>query len=322
MSATPVPTGGHVRAWRHWEDYRRFHLHALSTRDVDPVYPVLLHLLRSLGADTETRLWAVLLHVAYYDLGSSLRVLAEVPRPGPVPPALLGLPCATERRGHRNRPALDAHLRSIGQQIQKYGSLTDWLSPVYDLSDGRGNIDEQLAWGAASDLIGRLFGNGRWAAYKTCEMLAAVAGMPLRAPDMGHAHSTGPRKGLALLSPAPIPLGNSPEEISQLDRLSRFLVEDLRDDGAAASIETAETTLCDFHALSVGRYYVGHDIDKMQHQLSTAPSGLSGAAFAARQAALPAEYLGECTDRSGVDRERRRAYRDTGEILTRSAGRR
>jgi hypothetical protein len=101
--------------------------------------------------------------------------------------------------------------------------------------------------------------------------------------------------------------------IARLDRLTAALAADLGD----SDVGQVETSLCDFHSLTKGGYYLGHDIDAMQEQLHTTPSDLTPQAVAARLGTIPAAYLGEVGGWSGVDRDRRRAYRDTGRILER-----
>ena len=133
---------------------------------------------------------------------------------------------------------------------------------------------------------------------------------------MGNANSSGPRKGLGLFFPG-LPQGNSPTEIQYLDKLSEQVVENLQGKVSQVSMETAETSLCDFYALNKGRYYVGIDIDEMQEQLLRVPSDLTPLAFKARYETLPHEYLGELNGWEGIDKKRKGVYRDTREIALR-----
>lgn len=288
------------------KDYRRWHHLQTATADLDPVYPVLSHLAHHQGLDTEHTVRLVFTHVAYYHLGSALHAwhtsggdFTRMPAPAPT---------GTERRGHRSPTKLRAHLDHLAHLTATEGGLAPWLERTTH------GLDPVNAWRAATDhCLMRIHGNGRWASYKTAEMLADVAGLPLAAPDMGHAHSSGPRHGLALLHPRlASAAGNDPTTIATLDAVSARLAASL-----GAPVEKAETSLCDFHSLVNGSYYLGHDIDQMLGQLHQVPSPLTGPTLDARAATLPHPYLGELHGWDGVDRARKHAYRTTGRILTR-----
>lgn len=281
-------------------DYQRFHGLALKTRDVDPVYPVLKDLADTGGLSEEDRIRLVMLHVAYYHMGSALAAFEG---------RISVLPCATERRGHRDPKKLQRHLDDLKSIGDGPGGFSAWFS--YDL---RGEPRE--CWNRVTERLLGVYGNGRWAAFKTAEMLWKVCGFPIQAPDMGHAYSSGPRQGLKLLVPN-LPEGNSRETVRRLDELSEELCVSLRESGLAASVEEVETTLCDFHALVEGRYYVGHDIDQMLRQLLDVQSGLTKWALASRREVLPEAYLGEVHGWSGPDRERKSVYKRTGKIVER-----
>jgi Alpha-glutamyl/putrescinyl thymine pyrophosphorylase clade 2 len=272
-------------------DYARFHRVQIGNRDVDPVYPVYRHLAEAAGWTPADRVRMVFLHVAYYNTGSALAAFDGA--------AGWRLPCGTERRGHRDGRQLTRHLDGLAAVESAPGGYTGWLAPAAS------------SWAALTGRLQELPGNGRWAAYKTAEMLQKICGYPVRAPDMGHAHSSGPRHGLALLYPG-IPDGNTAADVAELDAVSARLAA-----GLGAEIEEAETTLCDFHAMHSGRYYPGHDIDVMLAQVLAVQSPLTAAALAARREALPSAYLGEIHGWSAVDRDRCRAYRATGQILER-----
>jgi hypothetical protein len=292
-------------------DYRRFHQLALSTRDVDPVYPVYRALAGQLGLTDAERAWLVFCHVAYYHAGSALAAFAATRTVSEATMAPMDLPVGTERRAHWTRPRLAAHLAGLQRAARPFGGdLHAWAMAAM-------NPDPCRAWATLTADLMELDGNGRWASFKTAEMLAEVCDVPVEAPDMGHAWSTGPRHGLALLFPG-LPAGNGATTVAELDVISARLVDDLHAAGLEASMATAETTLCDFHALHAGRYYTGHDIDLMQAQVRAVRPGLAGQLWNARAAALPAAYLGELGGWTGPDAHRRRFYRDHGLIVTRS----
>ena len=296
------------------QDYLRFHKLALATRDVDPVYPVYRRLLELVGATEEAGFWLTVCHLTWYDAGSALKAWVELggPTAHPMPQdrALLrltemGLPCATERRGNRDPKQLRANLLSWGEVARGAGGVGAW-------------VNRRASWRGVMEQVEFVHGNGRWASYKAAEMFQKVNGLPLKPLDMGHANSSGPRQGLEVLFPG-LPQDNDRVTITKLDAMSAEFVRRLELTGLEAPIEEVETTLCDFHALAGGRYYVGHDIDQMQAQLLRDGAWCEPVmtAFQARGMTLPHAYLGELNGWEGVDAERRKAYRDTGELLER-----
>jgi hypothetical protein len=268
---------------------------------VDPIYPVLRTLAQDLGLSVEERLRLVFCHVAYYHLGSAL---AFFEGRGPT------LPCATERRGHRDPKKLAAHLEALRAISEAPGGWSLWLEPSVAGKSPR------EAWKALNERLTEIYGNGRWAAYKTAEMLWKICGLPVEAADMGHLYSTGPRKGLNLLFDD-LPQGSNRDEIAALDKASEKLCRLLKGEGLKAPIEETETTLCDFHSLCGGNYYIGHDIDQMLRQLLDVQSGLTHPAIRARRS-LPRAYRGEVNGWSGPDKLRKGAYLRTGRILERT----
>jgi hypothetical protein len=289
-----------------WADYTEFHRLMSNTRDMDPVYPVYRELADELHLTSAQRVWLVLAHVAYYHAGSALAAFSGTNGLWDAGTARLDLPCATERRGHRSAAALSAHLNDLARRANE---IMGWYQRAAERPEN--------GWNYLTGMLATVHGNGRWAAYKTAEMFQQVCRLPIEAPDMDHASSSGPRKGLALLYEDDLPQGSDWASVHHLDSLSREVVAHLSRLNGNATVETAETSLCDFHSLATGRYYVGHDIDVMQEQLNAVPSSLTGDAFAARLEALPFMYLGEMNGRSTVDRARRRTYLDTGKIVKR-----
>lgn len=285
---------------RYAADYARFHKLSTETGDVDPVYPVLREVAKAQGLSQEDTIRLVFMHVAYYHLGSGLAYFSGVRGK---------MPTATERRGHRDERKLVVHMDALETISEAAGGFSYFLAPAL-VAD-----KPKISWSNLVDRLQTIPGNGRWASYKTAEMLWKVAGYAVEAPDMGHANSSGPRQGLALLTP--IPKGNSADVIEGLNGISDRLCNWLGHQQLPSAVEEVETTLCDFHALVEGRYYVGHDIDQMLRQLLDVQSSLTDATLAARRAALPEAYLGEIHGWSGPDPIRKRAYKRTGQIVER-----
>lgn len=277
-----------------------FGRHHRATGDIDPSYPVLRGLMADLGLGTDDSLWLLALYVACYHLPVAVAAFLAHPEPGPVGP----LPCGTERRGHRSPQALAAHLAAY-LRLTQAGQAAYWCDGLGP--DPAANF--RLLYGRAL----ACHGNGRWAAFKWVDLLlhtGAVAA-PIAFPSAFLEESSGPRSGLAEVYPA--------ARTGRLGVWAGLLRREFAAAGEPVPWDELETILCDFHSLCHGRYYVGHDIDEMLGRIHTTnlPKEAQRSLYAARAAAFPPAYLGELGGWSGVDKERNRAYRDTGAILLR-----
>jgi len=288
-----------------WADYAQFHEAQTQSRDMDPAYPVLKWFADQF--DRDRGLWLTFLFVGYYHIGSALAAFSLHPEPTVPSQDTLKLPIAQPRRSHRATIRFAQHLDSLCAKAHEHGGLGAWLDSVTTSPDPIAN------WRTLNNELTTVHGNGRWAAYKTAEILMKSHGFNLAVPDMGNANSSGPRKGLGLFYPG-LPMGNSPADVARLDELSAQVVEYLQGKTTDASIETAETSLCDFYAMTRGRYYVGIDIDEMQEQLLRIPSDLTHLAFKARYETLPHKYLGELNGWVGIDKKRKTIYCQTRQI--------
>lgn len=286
--------------------YAQWHWAQVRTDDLDPTYPVLSQLAEAWDLDRDEVAWLIALHVAYYHLGSALVAFSRTngqARDLPATPAgldalgLLSLPCATERRGHRSPAALARHLLAVGSVHRDGGH--DWLAA------------SDWDWARLNDQLVTIDGNGRWAAYKTAELMQKVAGAPLIAADAGHRYSSGPRKGLALLYPD-LPTGQTPDVIAQLDEMTADLATEL----AEPDLARVETSLCDFHSLTRGGYYLGHDIDALLAQLldPRVPDPTPPQVWTARANIFHTSLLGECGGWAGPRPFLKRLYRKTGAL--------
>jgi hypothetical protein len=299
----------------HIEAVANFAREHVASRDIDPVYPVARYLQRTFGR--ERALWHSLVYVAYYNIAScetafdalSNWLWADVP----VNEALLKLPTGTERRNLRTAQRMMVHLSSLAE-CSELGGFDRWLR------EGLGP-DAYANWNLLDERLQTPWGNGRWASYKTREVLWKVNDFPLAAPDTGMANSSGPRDGLAVIFPQSAEwTGNDPNTIGQLEALAWWLRDELQVRWEVnLPIEELETVLCDYHALVEGRYYVGHDIDQMLEQTTNDGVGREAREriLEARAATLPHAYLGELNGWWGVDSDRKRTYRDERVLLVR-----
>lgn len=291
------------------DDYTQWHAAQVSSGDIDPVYPVLERVADAWDLDLEQRAWLVVLHVTWYQPGATLAAFAAAPTPRALPASfdglesagMLGWPTGVERRGHRSRAVLARYLLTLRDVFR------DGVGPVY------GYDPSAMPWDRLNARIAAVPGNGRWAAYKTAEMLQKVAGWPTQATDAGHRYSSGPRKGLAVLLPGvPAQGAQSPAAIARLDAMTDDLARRLGE----TDVAQVETSLCDFYSLYKGGYYLGHDIDSMLASFrhpALAPL-IPPEAFDARAASFDPRFLGEVEGWDGVRTGLKRRYAETGQL--------
>ena len=296
------------------EDIAEFARWHLASGDVDPAYPVLRRLLPD---GDEQALRFVFLYVAYYNLPSALGAWSRgvFTEPGRLPDETVAkFPTGTERRGHRSPETLIAHLADLAKIAEQHGGLVPWLREAFP----SGGLSEGANWRSIQTDLRTVRGNGRWAAYKTGEILGTVLGWRLEPTDAGHDFSTGPRKGLADCYPETAHLsGFQPHVVSALDThtrdLARWFVDKV---GAHVPVEQVETILCDWHSVVNGGYYVGHDIDLMLEQINRAVErGVIDSETADRLLEIRARefdhrWLGEIKGWDGVRRPLKRYYRE------------
>lgn len=295
----------------------KFAKNLIASEDIDPLYPVLKHLQKDL--DPEQKLWHSFLYVAWYNLPSATAAFTEYSLPNKqllkhIDPKW---PTGIERRNNRGGKVV-GHIDSYLKIIEVTKSQKKWYWE--GLSRDKEPEDN---WRILNERIQTLHGNGRWAAYKFCEVLRKVNNLPIQAPDMGHQFSSGPREGLAMLF-GEIP-GQTSEVIDQLNAQGDVLIEKLQKLGLDVGQEEVETVLCNFKSLMKGKYYTGHDIDELQEQIVSSLEkkiitiGQAEMIFEARRAVLPKHYLGERGNPSwvGVQKRRQVAYRETGKIVIR-----
>lgn len=265
------------------DDFISFARFQIAIGDVDPAYPVLRHLQRNMGR--EAALWHTFLYVAFYNLASAVEAFAACPTPNcELSLDLASRPTGIERRGLRGGYSLQMHLASLRAHIEANGSIYAFLAQAQH------NDPAVFYLRLRDEVLRMVWGNGRWAAYKTSEILQKVNGLPIEATDMGNDGSTGPKAGLELLyGPA--------NGVREMDRWGRELQAILADAGLPVPIDEVETLLCDFHSFKTSDYYPGHDIDEMAHVLMRSPRpDLMGEVWEARAASFPVGFLVEADD--------------------------
>jgi hypothetical protein len=180
------------------KDFVRFGKHLKSSSDIDPLYPILRSIIVQHKMTEEQAYWFTFLYVAWYNVAVGYRAWLECPEPDPDILTLLDptWPTGVERRasrGGRVREHIDSFLTAAdGYRIQTWFNR-GLNADAFELEDQHAN------WRILNERLQTLRMNGRWAAYKHCEVLRRVHYVMVQAPDMGNQFSSGPREGLAFL---------------------------------------------------------------------------------------------------------------------------
>lgn len=273
----------------------------LESHDIDPLYPVMRSLYKISELTEDAALQMTVTYLAFYNLPSALTAAQAWSEGKPTP---WPMPIAVERRGHRDQTKLAKHFESLREVVQEYGGLTPWLKGCLgpDPVENFRKLYDRTQW---------VYGNGRWAAFKWVELLKEVHGFPVEAPDMMLKESSGPLDGLRRFAPRAVGM-------SELEDKAVELRQFLRQNRVPVSWEQLETLLCNWNSLCSGHYYVGHDIDELQHQIIMAP-GLpdfwESRLWEARAEALPHQYLGEKHNWIGVQKWALTQYSSNGHLL-------
>lgn len=307
-------------------DLLKFAKHLKRSEDIDPIYPVLRELHSMHGLSEEEALWHSFLYVAWYNLPVSHAVFALASEPrsklaykGRITKFAKTWPTGIERRSNRGGKVFQ-HIEAFCQ-VTDHTSLAEWFRNGF--IEAPTLAKREANWRMINERLQAVWGNGRWAAYKHCEVLRRVHDFPVEAPDMGHRFSSGPRKGLATLYGELE--GQGEAVIAVLDAQGRHLQERLYHMGLGLDVEELETVLCNWKSLLGGKYYVGHDIDEMQEQIEVASERgllddrLREELYEARRRALPRHYLGEENGWEGVQKKRMISFRDRRKVVVRKA---
>jgi hypothetical protein len=221
------------------EDFFSFGNALIDSRDLDPVY----NLLAWVGHDNPSvdLYWLTFLYMTWYDVESATIAYARHPEPvRQVDPGLQWIRFGTERRG----------LRTNGVNPM---FASAWEHDWEDALDG-----DWTRWKTSCESI---WGWGPWATWKWADLAREVLGWPIRQPDLQLATSTGPRRGLVMLS-----------GLTTLDEQETYASE-LRE-ASGWSWDVLETVLCKYHAHRLHRYEVGHDVEELRRTIDRMPVGL------------------------------------------------
>lgn len=284
-----------------YDDLLKFSRLQKESLDVDPAYPILSYLQKDLSP--EEAILHTLYYVAWYNLPSAMQAFRDIGEGAK-------LPTGIERRGLRKPEYMLQHLKSLEGFREVWGGYRDWLT--YDFG-----TDPLVNWERLRNNLEQVRFNGRWASYKTAEILMEVNGFPIEAPDMGNDGSSGPVLGLILLFNDGERPTHITDPVAKYDWMGDRIHKSMYQDGLVIPVNQLETMLCDFHSMYRGHYYNGADIDMIEGQAIQwhVPRWVRDQIEAARLASLPEDYLGELRGQYGVRKELLKVYQKTGEVI-------
>lgn len=293
-----------------FDDFRLFAIHHLHSKDIDPAYPYLKRAYELDGVRGNKAIWRTLLYVALYDLGSARLLWGLYPEPARIDQAhlekgLVGfLSTGSERRGFRGSWLF---CDMVNEVVEKSGGdLMMWVMGA--AMSGQASTMNCPVWNLVREQFESVKHNGTWAGYKWADLLKNVHGFSMSAPDIGFGggnKASSPVAGLSKLLCV-----DWKRAATDIDLQKEFYYKCLSAGIPYSGIEEMETGLCDFNGLTNGRYYVGHDIDKMMEQLE----GFDEAAWRPRDVFLD-QYRGERGGWFGVRKVLKTQYLRTGKII-------
>lgn len=300
------------------EDFITFCGPYIETHDVDPLYPLLRRVMIDMGIVGDEEVHFLLWYMAWYDIGSAMQAWIDLSGfTANITIQQAKYWCKNERRGHRNGINLIKHWKAMLAGVQGYGGWRKWAQAGWQSTSTP--FHQFSNWCITDDHVQLIWGNGRWAGYKACELLQKVCDLNCQAPDMGHANSSGPRKAMALLYPdAPFHEDQSSKAIGTLNEMSMDLQDRVK--GViqnASDMATLETCACGFYSLWKGDYYIGCDIDLNLETTMRTQGRVRELLLAARRMVFQPQYLGELNGWAGEDKTRLRLYRDQHIIAVR-----
>ena len=278
----------------------------IASGDLDPTYPVLKRLYADEGLPPEIALWRTFLYVTFYNLHSAEVAWSRYPKPQFIEDPLT-LPTGIERRGFRGNDKARHHINALFYVIAKKG-LPGWISAFIDWAPDGKPTDAKHKWAVVRQVFQMLPGGGEWSSYKWADLLKNVHGYPITANNIGvggASKTAGPVCGMVRIT------GASWKQCAA----DVVLQQEVHDEAVKRGVpfnglDQFETACCDFNSLSKGAYYVGHDIDTQQEHVAQCSEAMKRA----RLASFPRQYLGEFGGWTGVRKELKTLYKDTGQI--------
>lgn len=239
------------------------------------------------GLSLEQSLWLGIVYMAYYDDGSAWCAFTDA---GVKDRAVLPNPTYTIAKQRRN--LYGGRIVRHFESLAAVPTLSVWLTSCH-------------TWAGLLGALESIYGNGRWASYTTAEMLTDL-GLTVRPNSYEIAGSSGPRQGLEYL-------GLPPTEAS-----ATYVHKLVEREGLSVPPQVLESFLCNWSRMNKGGFYVGHNLDRQQGRILKAER-LTGRKLTllweCRKLLFPHAYLGELSGWPGIDKQRLKVYRSTGQVL-------
>lgn len=195
------------------------------------------------------------------------------------------------------------HVNAMLNLIRPHGSMRAWVEAASSKGGERG-------WREVRQQFRQLPWAGHWSSYKWADLLKHVHGVKITADDIGvggGGETAGPIPGMVWLT------GHDWRRCATDVELQRDLMAECVEAGVPFDgLDQLETCLCDMNSLQKGHYYVGHDIDVMQENLTKA--GASEVFWAARRNVFDPQHLGEVGGWRGVRKPLLTVYSRTGVV--------
>jgi hypothetical protein len=271
------------------DDFIYFCRLQLDTGDYDAHIPFLKELSDGMHYEEAARLG--FLYMAYYNEASAY--LAHTNFRGY---PHLDLPTEVQRRNLYSKEQMQmhlAHLEDYGPwevQLRACGSWEDLLSKIADI-----------------------YGNGRWAAYTTSELLMHLLCLPVEPTSFEILMSSGPRQGLGWLGYC-----ETEESAHEVHNIMQVEL------GVDIHLSQMESLLCDWAGMCKGTFYAGRNIDRQQGRIVKVARlvrdrggdhSVLQRLLEVRRAVFPADSLGENNGWCGIDKARLKVYKETRRVL-------
>tara|TARA_Y100001963_G_scaffold20399_1_gene26048 strand:- start:735 stop:1637 length:903 start_codon:yes stop_codon:yes gene_type:complete len=279
-----------------FEDFIKFGKLSLKIKDYDPGYPILKKYYELRKLNEKQKHWHTLLFMTFYRLSSAEEVFKKYPEQTKVSFSK-AYPTSPDRRGLRGKK--EKQERFINQ-FNAY--------PIQELVTKVASPYGKIGWAKFERIMQKNFWYvGTWTTYKWADILNNVYDFNIEAPylsDGGGSVTTGPIGGMISL------LGVKPAEIN--DTLELNLYKEVINRGLnVPDYNTLETLLCDFKALTKGKYYLGHDIDSFLAEIQEIKDiKIRNLYLETRKQVFDYRFLGEINGWQGVRDNLKKQYKN------------
>ena len=240
------------------KDFDLFSRALIGSKDVDPVYPLVKHMLTLDEFKEVEPEWFIFCYVGFYCLESGIKMVRLMPKRSDWDSSQFReFRTKVRKFGHERRGTA----RNVDRQIEMFEAIVGFLDDLEKHKIGEMNsplIDSNLDF---RDGIESLPNHGGWASFKIAELFEKSLGYSqFKIPDLG-LEGRNPNSndnavgGLRWLFGREIKYDKS--IYKNWNEFGFNLAK-----GWGVDIGEVETCLCKFHKLKTGKYFIGHDIQE------------------------------------------------------------